>query len=44
VDDAVATIRRYAEVGFRHTVWIFRSPFDLATMDRLGEVRRRLEA
>jgi F420-dependent oxidoreductase-like protein len=44
VDDAVTTIRRYAEVGFRHTVWIFRSPFDLATMDRLGEVRRRLEA
>jgi F420-dependent oxidoreductase-like protein len=40
----VAALRRYREVGVRDTVWIFRSPFDLATMDRLPEIRAAVAA
>jgi alkanesulfonate monooxygenase SsuD/methylene tetrahydromethanopterin reductase-like flavin-dependent oxidoreductase (luciferase family) len=42
VDDVVAGLRAYAAVGVCESVWIFRTPFDLATMDRLAEVRARL--
>lgn len=42
VDDVVASLRAYAAVGVRESIWIFRTPFDLATMDRLAEVRARL--
>jgi F420-dependent oxidoreductase-like protein len=29
----------YRALGFEHSIWIFRSPFDLRTMDRLADVR-----
>jgi hypothetical protein len=33
---------RYRSVGFGHAVIIFRTPFDLETMDRLPELRAAL--
>ena len=35
-------IRRFADLGIAEVIWIFRSPFDLETMSRLGEVRAAL--
>jgi alkanesulfonate monooxygenase SsuD/methylene tetrahydromethanopterin reductase-like flavin-dependent oxidoreductase (luciferase family) len=35
-------IREYADVGVDETIWIFRHPFDLETIERLGEVRQAL--
>lgn len=32
-------MRQYATVGVEEVLWIFRSPFDLETIKRLGEVR-----
>ena len=37
-------IRAYADVGVAEVMWIFRDPFDLETMERLGEVRAALGA
>ncbi|HUQ43016.1 MAG TPA: LLM class flavin-dependent oxidoreductase [Candidatus Limnocylindria bacterium] len=40
---AVASyVRGFAELGVAEVIWIFRSPFDLETMSRLGEVRALL--
>ncbi|HEY6570388.1 MAG TPA: TIGR03560 family F420-dependent LLM class oxidoreductase [Candidatus Limnocylindrales bacterium] len=36
-------LRPYRDAGFGHVILVFRSPFDLETMDRLGEVRARLD-
>ena len=38
-DEVAARLRAYAEAGFRHSIWVFRSPFDPATMDALARVR-----
>jgi alkanesulfonate monooxygenase SsuD/methylene tetrahydromethanopterin reductase-like flavin-dependent oxidoreductase (luciferase family) len=38
------TLRAYRDVGFAHPVLIFRTPWDVATMDRLPELRAALEA
>jgi len=35
-------VRRLADLGVAEVIWIFRSPWDVATMDRLAEVRDRL--
>jgi alkanesulfonate monooxygenase SsuD/methylene tetrahydromethanopterin reductase-like flavin-dependent oxidoreductase (luciferase family) len=35
-------IRPYAEVGVDEVVWVFRDPFDLETIARIGEVRAAL--
>jgi alkanesulfonate monooxygenase SsuD/methylene tetrahydromethanopterin reductase-like flavin-dependent oxidoreductase (luciferase family) len=35
-------LRPYAELGIAVVMWLFRSPFDLETMGRLGDVRRLL--
>ncbi len=35
-------IRGYAEVGVSEVMWVFRDPFDLETIERLGEVRAAL--
>ena len=35
-------IRAYAEVGVSEVMWVFRDPFDLETIERLGEVRAAL--
>ena len=37
-----AGIRAYAEVGVSEVMWVFRDPFDLETIERLGEVRAAL--
>lgn len=42
LDDVAETLARYRAVGFEHPVLIFRSPFDLETMDRLPELRAAL--
>lgn len=41
-EDVAAFIRRYEAIGVSEVIWIFRYPFDLETMARLGEVRRAL--
>ena len=43
--EAVADyVRRFEVLGIAEIMWIFRNPFDLETMARLGEVRALLEA
>ena len=44
VEEVAAQLRRYRDIGFRHPVLIFRTPFDLETMDRLPELRAALAA
>jgi F420-dependent oxidoreductase-like protein len=39
-----AYLRPFAELGIAEVIWIFRRPFDLETMRRLGEVRVALSA
>ena len=39
-----AGIGAYADVGVSEVMWVFRDPFDLETIERLGEVRAALEA
>jgi alkanesulfonate monooxygenase SsuD/methylene tetrahydromethanopterin reductase-like flavin-dependent oxidoreductase (luciferase family) len=42
--DAVAAyVREFAVLGIAEVIWVFRSPFDLETMARLGEVRAAVE-
>jgi alkanesulfonate monooxygenase SsuD/methylene tetrahydromethanopterin reductase-like flavin-dependent oxidoreductase (luciferase family) len=36
-------IRAYADVGVSEVMWVFRDPFDLETIERLGEVRAALD-
>jgi len=42
VADVAEELDRYRNVGFGHPVLIFRSPFDLETMDRLPDLRAAL--
>jgi alkanesulfonate monooxygenase SsuD/methylene tetrahydromethanopterin reductase-like flavin-dependent oxidoreductase (luciferase family) len=42
VDEVAASLHRLREVGFAHPVLIFRSPWDLETIDRLPELRAAL--
>ena len=42
VEDVAAQLDRYRAAGFGHAVLIFRSPFDLETMDRLPALRSAL--
>lgn len=44
VADVAAALRAFREVGFAHPVFIFRAPWDLATIDRLPELRAALQA
>ncbi len=37
-----AALRPYVEAGFSHLVWVMRTPWDLETIGRLGEVRAAL--
>jgi alkanesulfonate monooxygenase SsuD/methylene tetrahydromethanopterin reductase-like flavin-dependent oxidoreductase (luciferase family) len=37
-------LRPYAAAGVDEVIWIFRHPFDLETIERVGEVRAALEA
>jgi F420-dependent oxidoreductase-like protein len=43
VEEVAAQLRRYVDLGFRHPVLIFRTPWDLETIDRLPELRAALE-
>ena len=38
-DDVAATLEPYRAAGFEHVIFVFRSPFDLETIDRLPELR-----
>ncbi len=40
--EIAATLAEYAAVGFRHPIFVFRSPWDLETIGRLGEIRDEL--
>ncbi len=42
LEEVAETLGAYRDVGFAHPVLIFRTPFDLETMDRLPELRARL--
>ncbi len=42
VGDVAATLARYRDAGFAHPILIFRTPFDVETMDRLPELRQAL--
>jgi F420-dependent oxidoreductase-like protein len=42
VEEVAGQLDRYRAAGFDHAVLIFRSPFDLETMDRLPELRAAL--
>lgn len=37
-------LRPYVAAGVDEVIWIFRHPFDLETIERIGEVRTALEA
>jgi alkanesulfonate monooxygenase SsuD/methylene tetrahydromethanopterin reductase-like flavin-dependent oxidoreductase (luciferase family) len=41
--DVAERMDAYAAVGVSHLIWVFRSPYDTATMDRLQEIRRLVE-
>jgi F420-dependent oxidoreductase-like protein len=43
VDDVAAVLARYRDVGFAHPVMVFRTPWDLETIDRLPELRAALQ-
>jgi alkanesulfonate monooxygenase SsuD/methylene tetrahydromethanopterin reductase-like flavin-dependent oxidoreductase (luciferase family) len=38
-DRVAAYIRRFADLGIAEVMWVFRSPWDLETIRRVGEVR-----
>jgi F420-dependent oxidoreductase-like protein len=40
--DIATRLREYAAVGVDEVIWIFRHPFDLETIERIGEVRAAL--
>jgi F420-dependent oxidoreductase-like protein len=44
LDNVAEMIAAYRDVGFAHPVLIFRTPFDFETMERLPELRARLDA
>jgi len=44
IDEVASALRRYADVGFRHPILVFRTPFDVETIDRLPELRAALES
>jgi F420-dependent oxidoreductase-like protein len=43
VEAVAEVLAAYRDVGFNHPVIIFRTPFDVETMERLPELRARLE-
>jgi alkanesulfonate monooxygenase SsuD/methylene tetrahydromethanopterin reductase-like flavin-dependent oxidoreductase (luciferase family) len=44
VADVAASIAEYARVGFRHPILIFRTPWDLETIEALGAIREAVAA
>jgi F420-dependent oxidoreductase-like protein len=43
-DDVAAVLAEYRDAGFAHPILVFRPPWDLETIDRLPELRARLDA
>jgi hypothetical protein len=41
-EEIAAALADYAAVGFRHPILVFRTPWDLETIERLGEIREEL--
>jgi alkanesulfonate monooxygenase SsuD/methylene tetrahydromethanopterin reductase-like flavin-dependent oxidoreductase (luciferase family) len=41
-DQIAVRLREYEAVGVDEVIWIFRHPFDLETIERIGEVRAAL--
>jgi alkanesulfonate monooxygenase SsuD/methylene tetrahydromethanopterin reductase-like flavin-dependent oxidoreductase (luciferase family) len=41
-EDVAAYLRDYAALGVAEVIWIFRNPFDVETIQRLGDVRHAL--
>ncbi len=44
LDDVAARLAEYRDVGFEHPILVLRPPWDLETIDRLPELRARLDA
>jgi F420-dependent oxidoreductase-like protein len=44
VEKVAAALAEYAEVGFRHPILVFRSPWDLETIRALGAIREAIAA
>jgi F420-dependent oxidoreductase-like protein len=44
VEEVAAALADYAAVGFRHSILVFRSPWDLETIRSLGAIRETLAA
>jgi alkanesulfonate monooxygenase SsuD/methylene tetrahydromethanopterin reductase-like flavin-dependent oxidoreductase (luciferase family) len=44
VEEVAAEIAEYVRVGFRHPILIFRTPWDLETINALGAIRERIAA
>jgi coenzyme F420-dependent glucose-6-phosphate dehydrogenase len=44
VEHVAAALVRYAEVGFRHPILIFRRPWDLETIAAIGRIKEALAA
>ncbi|HEV8546804.1 MAG TPA: LLM class flavin-dependent oxidoreductase [Candidatus Limnocylindrales bacterium] len=42
--EIAADLAPYARIGFTHPILVFRSPWDIETLARLGEIREALEA
>ncbi len=42
VDDVADVLARYRDVGFAHPIMVFRTPWDLETIERLPELRAAL--
>jgi F420-dependent oxidoreductase-like protein len=40
--EVAASLRRYAEAGIGHAIWVLRPPWDLETIRRVADVRDRL--
>ena len=40
--EIAAALAGYAAVGFRHPIFVFRSPWDLETIGHFGEIREEL--
>lgn len=41
-DEIARALADYAAVGFRHPILVFRTPWDLETIERLGDIRDEL--
>jgi alkanesulfonate monooxygenase SsuD/methylene tetrahydromethanopterin reductase-like flavin-dependent oxidoreductase (luciferase family) len=41
-DEVAALVDRYAQIGVREVIFTFRDPFDIETIERLGEIRAAL--